>query len=734
MLQLNTILQNRYRVLRLLGKGGMGAVYEALDQRVNCLVALKQTIVDTEEHLRAFQHEASLLANLRHAALPKVSDFFSEEGNYYLVMEHIPGDDLYTLLEKRKRPFSVRDVVRWGDELLRALEYLHGQEPPILHRDIKPPNLKLTKQNEIVLLDFGLAKGVAGQMPTMMASKSVAAYTLVYAPLEQIHGQGTDTRSDLYSTAATLYHLITGRTPSSAPKRFEDMDEDNPDPLIPANYLNREIGKELSDVLMKAMSMKRRDRYSSAKEMREAWQTANTDNNFDERRITGNLPPTEFIETVSEDEKQTLKEASKNKFPLPDTVIDSEDKTTNLSKTKAGLTEGVSTEAPSTEAAHTIKNIDVNVKAQPETLLVKDSPVKKTEDVKTSTGDNKKSGLLFGGLAVAGLLFVIVAIIAGVLIKNYLNNKPQGIITPQGKETVTLPLPTGTTLETFSTPGKVYEIQATPDGRMVASVGEDSIVRIWKVDEITIPIELKKHTKPVRTVALSRDGKMVASGGDDKEINLWETSNGKLIRTIQGHTNWVFRVAFSPDGKTLASASGDRSIKLWNTDDGKLIKSIQIPEADERFVDFSNDLKSIALYNAKTKGVRLWQMEENKMLRELQGNTNELRAAAFSPDNQSLALANQNGTVSVWNVNDGKLIRTLDARGEPSSLAFNNDGQAVAAGYGDGSILLWKTSDGSFVTQLRGHKNYVLSLSFSDKGNALFSGSEDKTIRLWEMK
>jgi serine/threonine protein kinase len=234
MLQLNTILQNRYRVVRLLGKGGMGAVYEAIDQCVNCLVALKQTIVNATEHLQAFQREASLLANLRHAALPKVSDFFSEGGNYYLVMEHITGDDLYTLLEKRKRPFDVKDVVRWGDELLKALEYLHGQSPPILHRDIKPPNLKLTKQNEIVLLDFGLAKGIAGQMATIMdASKSVHAYTLCYAPLEQIHGHGTDARSDLYSAAATLYHLMTNETPESAPKRFEEIDEHQSDLLSP---------------------------------------------------------------------------------------------------------------------------------------------------------------------------------------------------------------------------------------------------------------------------------------------------------------------------------------------------------------------------------------------------------------------------------------------------------------------------------------------------------------------
>jgi serine/threonine-protein kinase len=269
MLAPDTILQNRYRVVRELGHGGMGTVYEALDQRVNCIVALKETAPGQgEDARRAFEREASLLGNLRHSSLPKVMDYFAEKAGDFLVMEFIPGHDLATLIESREGPFPQSQVLDWADELLRVLEYLHEQDPPILHRDIKPSNLKLTKEGEIFLLDFGLAKGSTGQMPSLMTSRSVRGYTPVYASLEQMHGYGTEARSDLYSLGATLYHLLTGVAPIDAPARFHAIEEDKPDPLPAIERLNSMASPKVTAIIHQALAINRKQRPLSAAEMR----------------------------------------------------------------------------------------------------------------------------------------------------------------------------------------------------------------------------------------------------------------------------------------------------------------------------------------------------------------------------------------------------------------------------------------------------------------------------------
>jgi len=275
MLSANSILQNRYRIVRQLGAGGMGTVYEAIDQRVSCVVALKQTLLGTNAEARqAFQREAALLANLRHASLPKVMDYFGEGDGEFLVMEYIAGHDLAALLDLRGHPFPQEQVVRWADQILKLLEYLHTRQPPILHRDIKPANLKVTDQDELFLLDFGLAKGATGQMPTVQTDRSVYGYTPVYAPLEQIHGRGTDPRSDLYALGATLYHFLTGQAPPGAPARFDAIENDQPDPLKSILEINRKIDSAVARVIQNAMALSRRDRPQSAADMRHALRKA----------------------------------------------------------------------------------------------------------------------------------------------------------------------------------------------------------------------------------------------------------------------------------------------------------------------------------------------------------------------------------------------------------------------------------------------------------------------------
>jgi|GEM_PF-1020299 len=263
----DTLVHGRYRVIRQIGRGGMGAVYEAEDARLGNRVALKQTLVRGPQLDAAFEREARVLAALRHPALPVVSDYFTEGEGQFLVMQYIPGEDLATLLQRRGAPFGWPDVRPWAVELLDALDYLHTQSPPIIHRDIKPQNLKLTPRGEIVLLDFGLAKRAAGEAVT---AASVYGYTPFYAPLEQIQGSGTDPRSDLYSLAATLYALLTNAAPASALDRAAALFQGDPDPLRPVDELAPGLPPEAAALIGRGLALQLADRPPSAAAAREA--------------------------------------------------------------------------------------------------------------------------------------------------------------------------------------------------------------------------------------------------------------------------------------------------------------------------------------------------------------------------------------------------------------------------------------------------------------------------------
>jgi serine/threonine protein kinase len=273
----NTILQNRYLVIEQIGVGGMGAVYVATDQRFGSTVALKETFFTDPSLRKAFEREARLLNRLRHHALPRVSDHFMEEDGQFLVMEFIPGEDLSEMLKARQSAFPVREVLAWADQLLDALDYLHTQDTPVIHRDIKPQNLKLTARQQIVLLDFGLAKGTPVQVSrvtTAAAGSSVFGYSLNYAPIEQMQGTGTDPRSDLYSLGATLYHLLTGTAPPDALTRATAVLNGQPDPLRPADEVHQQVPASVSAVLKRALAQSAAQRPQTAEEMREELRAA----------------------------------------------------------------------------------------------------------------------------------------------------------------------------------------------------------------------------------------------------------------------------------------------------------------------------------------------------------------------------------------------------------------------------------------------------------------------------
>jgi len=256
------LLHDRYLIRNLLRQSGMGAVYLADDVVLKVTVAVKENNYTTPDHSRQFRKEATILARLRHPALPRVIDhFILEDLGEYLVMDYIPGDDLREHLAKIGRPLTLAETMAVAIPVCDALDYLHACKPPIVHRDVKPANIKLSQDGSVHLVDFGLAKEYqAGEM----TSTGAQGITPGYSPVEQ-YAHGTEMRSDIYALGATLYTALSGRQPLDALERAMGSDQ-----IVPLKALNRGVPADIAGVIEKAMSLKLEDRFSSVVEFKQA--------------------------------------------------------------------------------------------------------------------------------------------------------------------------------------------------------------------------------------------------------------------------------------------------------------------------------------------------------------------------------------------------------------------------------------------------------------------------------
>lgn len=276
-LDAHTVLRDRYEILELVGQGGMGAVYKATDQRLEgriCAIKEQLPMVSAyqgdstlDQMAEQFRSEASVLARLDHPNLPKVSDYFSIEEREYLVMDYVAGRDLMELIRQAKREdrfLAEEDVLGWAVQVLDALEYLHAQDPPVIHRDIKPANIIVTPHGVVKLVDFGLVKELQSddfRTVTVVQGRGTVAYT----PLEQYGSDSyTDTRTDLYSFGATLYHLLTNEPPVDAKERFLHAGA-----LQSVREVNPDISSQVERVIFSALSMQPDDRPDTVSDLRE---------------------------------------------------------------------------------------------------------------------------------------------------------------------------------------------------------------------------------------------------------------------------------------------------------------------------------------------------------------------------------------------------------------------------------------------------------------------------------
>ena len=261
-LESGSLLNNRYRIIEVLGQGGMAAVYRAIDENLGMEVAVKENLFTTEEFARQFRLEATILASMRQQNLPRVSDHFViEPQGQYLVMDFIEGEDIRQRLD-RLGPLPEQEVIIIGVAICDALSYMHYREPMILHRDIKPGNVRITPNGHIYLVDFGLAKVVEGREATHTGAR---AMTPGYSPPEQYGSARTDGRSDIYSLGATLYCALTDALPEDGLERAMNRVE-----LTPILKHNHKVSEHVTQIIEKCLAIHPEDRYQTADELRYA--------------------------------------------------------------------------------------------------------------------------------------------------------------------------------------------------------------------------------------------------------------------------------------------------------------------------------------------------------------------------------------------------------------------------------------------------------------------------------
>jgi eukaryotic-like serine/threonine-protein kinase len=257
-----TLHNGRYRIVRLIGQGGFGAVYRVWDTVLNQPVALKENLDSSAVAQNQFEREAKLMAGLRHPNLPRVIDHFLIPGQgQYLVMDFVEGQNLEQLLQQRGRPFDEEDVLTWIEQVCGALSYLHSLSPPIIHRDIKPQNIIITPDNRAMLVDFGISKIYDTSLRTTVGAKAV---TPGYSPPEQYGGGNTDERTDIYALGSTLYFLLTGQQPPESVQRVAGSAN-----LVPPRKLNASVSPGLEHLILKATDITTNRRFQTVAELQQ---------------------------------------------------------------------------------------------------------------------------------------------------------------------------------------------------------------------------------------------------------------------------------------------------------------------------------------------------------------------------------------------------------------------------------------------------------------------------------